>query len=95
VLKIAKRAILWTPALALLVPLAAQAADPAFCNGYADAAVRQVYLARTHPACAGGAVGTRWSPNRPFHFNWCLGVSPAQAATERQARTDYLRGCGG
>jgi hypothetical protein len=95
VLNILKRAALVAPALAALAPLAAQAADPAFCNGYADAAVRQVFLARSHPACAGGAIGAQWSPNRPFHFNWCLGVAPAAAAAQRQARTDYLRGCGG
>jgi hypothetical protein len=49
VLKIAKRAILLTPALAVLLPLAAQAADPGFCHNYAEAAIRQVRGALAHP----------------------------------------------
>ena len=41
-LKLAKRTVLLTPAFAILLPLAAQAAPPPFWRDYAAAAVRQV-----------------------------------------------------
>ena len=82
-------------ALAYFVPLTARAADPAFCAGYADAALNQVRAALSNPNCAGGARGARWSPERHVHFDWCLSQPPGAAAAERQARTDFLRGCRG
>jgi len=88
------RAAMLMPALVLL-PLAAQAADRAFCAGYTDAAMEQVHRAITHATCAGGAHGDRWSRERHVHFDWCLGASPMAAAAERDARRDFLRGCGG
>ena len=81
-------------ALACFVPLNAQAADPAFCAGYTDAALNQVHIALSSPNCMAGARGARWSPERHVHFDWCLGQPPA-AAAERQARTEFLRGCRG
>jgi hypothetical protein len=94
-LKGLKRIAMLTPALAVLMPLASQAADPAFCAGYADAAMNQVRAALSNPNCAGGARGARWVPDRRIHFDWCLGQPPVNAAVERQARTDFLRGCRG
>jgi hypothetical protein len=82
-------------ASAWLVPLAAQAADPAFCAGYTDAALNQVRIAMSSPNCAAGARGARWAPERRVHFDWCLGQPPAAAAAERNARTEFLRGCRG
>ena len=82
-------------ALACLVPLITQAADPAFCAGYTDVALNQVHIALSSPNCMAGARGARWSPERHVHFDWCLGQPPAAAAAERQARTDFLRGCRG
>jgi hypothetical protein len=79
--------------IALLIPAAAQAADPAFCAGYADAALNQVRAALSNPNCAAGARGVRWSMERHVHFDWCLTI-PA-AAAERDARTEFLRGCRG
>jgi hypothetical protein len=82
-------------ALACFVPPAAQAADPAFCAGYTDAALNQVRIAMSSPNCASGARGARWSPERRVHFDWCLTQPPAAAAAERQTRTEFLRGCRG
>jgi hypothetical protein len=93
VLKIKKWTILLTPALAILLPFAAHAADPGFCRGYATAAIRQVRGALNHPRRLPGLQGTRWSADFNVHYNWCLGASYAQAGSERDARTNYLRGC--
>ena len=83
------------PALACLAPLAAQAADRAFCAGYTDAALNQVHIALSSPNCAAGARGARWAPERQVHFDWCLTQPPAAADAERHARTEFLRGCRG
>ncbi|HML08196.1 MAG TPA: hypothetical protein VK430_08740 [Xanthobacteraceae bacterium] len=93
--KILTRAALLTAALAILSPLAAQAADPAFCRGYAEAALNQVRGALNNPNCARGLQGTRWSSDFKVHFEWCRTVAPAAAESERLARTEYLRGCRG
>jgi hypothetical protein len=90
-----KRAILiFTPALAVVLPLAAQAAPPGFCRDYAAAAVRQVELARAIPACNRGA-GPRWTTDFKVHFDWCLGAPPGAVEAERAARTNWLRHCRG
>jgi hypothetical protein len=94
-LKASTQTAILVAALSCLVPLAAQAADPAFCAGYADAALNQVRIALSTPNCAGGARGARWSPERHVHFDWCLGQPPGAAAAERQVRTEFLRGCRG
>ena len=93
-LKIATRAMLLTPALAMLAPPAVQAADPAFCRDYATAAVRQVELSRSIPACNRG-VEPRWTTDYKVHFDWCLGAAPAAVEAERQARTNWIRTCRG
>jgi hypothetical protein len=93
-LKSARHAVLLAPALALLVPLTAQAANPGFCRDYAAAAVRQVELARAIPACNRGA-GPRWTTDYKVHFDWCLGAGPNVVADERMARTNWLRRCRG
>ena len=82
-------------ALACFAPPAAQAADPAFCAGYTDAALNQVRIALSSPNCMAGVRGARWSPERHIHFDWCLTQPPAAAAPERQIRTEFLRGCRG
>jgi len=94
VLKNVKRAALLTPALALLVPLAAQAAGPEFCRDYATAAVRQVELARSIPACNRGT-GPRWTTDYKVHYDWCLGAAPPAVEAERNARTNWIRSCRG
>jgi hypothetical protein len=78
--------------LGCFMPLTAQAADPTFCAGYTDAALNQVHIALSSPNCMAGA---RWSPERHVHFDWCLSQPPAAVAAERQARTEFLRGCRG
>jgi len=94
-LKILLRAAMVAPALAVLLPLAAQAANPEFCRGYAEAAENQVRAALSNPACAPGARGARWTPERRVHFDWCLTQPVPAVEGERGARTAYLRGCRG
>jgi hypothetical protein len=50
-LKMLMRISISIPALAVVVPVAAQAADPAFCGAYATAALNQVRGALSNPAC--------------------------------------------
>lgn len=73
----------------------AQAADPGFCRDYARAALNQVQIALSTPACRPGLSGTRWSADYRLHFDWCLGAAYAAAQAERGARTAYIRACRG
>ena len=75
--------------------IAVQAADLAFCKKYTQAALNQVRAGMTNPRCAGGLQGARWSTDFAVHYEWCLGASFGAAGTERDARTQYLRGCTG
>jgi hypothetical protein len=72
---------------------AAHAADPGFCKPYAEAALNQVRGGLSNPRCAGGMQGARWSSDFAVHYEWCLHASFGAAGTERDARTQYLRGC--
>jgi hypothetical protein len=94
VLTSARYTVLLLPALTMLLPLAAHAANPGFCRDYAAAAVRQVELARAIPACNRGA-GPRWTTDYRVHFQWCLGAAPGVVVAERAARTNWLRTCRG
>jgi hypothetical protein len=71
----------------------AHAADPGFCRQYAKAALTQVRGGLSSPACAGALQGARWSTDFAVHYEWCLGASLGAAGTERDARTQHLRGC--
>ena len=71
----------------------ARAADPAFCRQFSHAAINQVHGALAEPRCAAGMQGSRWSTDFSVHYQWCLGVSYADAGVERDARTKYLHGC--
>ena len=80
---------------AAAIPLStAQAAPAGFCRDYATAAVRQVELARSIPACNRGA-GPRWTADYRVHFDWCLGAAPGAVEAERATRTNWLRNCRG
>lgn len=82
------------PSLAVLMPLAAEAADAAYCEAYAKAAIDQVSLGYSHPACATGMQGVRWSLAFRVHFDYCMS-NPTDAVEGRQgARVQYLRSCG-
>jgi hypothetical protein len=72
----------------------AQAAEPGFCRDYATAAVRQVELSRSIPACNRG-VGPRWTSDYRVHFDWCLGAPFPAVEAERAARTNWIRSCRG
>jgi len=87
-------AIIMAGALAALMPLSARAADPGFCRAYAEAAVRQVELARSIPACNRGT-GARWTTDYKVHFDWCLSAAPPAVEAERNARTNWIRACSG
>jgi hypothetical protein len=73
---------------------AAQAAPEPFCRDYARAAVRQVELARSIPACNRGT-GPRWTTDYRIHFDWCLGAPVPAVEEERNARTNWIRSCRG
>jgi hypothetical protein len=72
----------------------AQAAPEPFCRDYARAAVRQVELARSVPACDRGT-GPRWTTDYRVHFEWCLGAPIRAVEEERGARTRWIRSCRG
>jgi len=81
--------------LAAMMPLAAQAADPASCRDYATAAIRQIRGAINNSRCLPGLQGARWSADFKVHYDWCLTANYAAMSTERDARTAYLRSCTG
>jgi len=82
-------------ALMVSMPMSAHAADPGFCRNYARAALNQVQIALSTPACRPGLQGTRWSADFRVHYDWCLGASFGDVDSERGARTGYIRGCRG
>jgi hypothetical protein len=96
--KMSKRPIGATVAIAALtalIPASAQAADPAFCQNYAQAAINQVRGALASPNCAGRIQGPRWSSDMALHYNWCLSQPYPAVEAERGARTGFLRACRG
>jgi len=93
--KLLTRVALSMTTLVFLIPAAAHAADPAFCQAYAQAAINQVRGGLSNPGCAGGMQGTRWSPDLRVHYSWCLTQPPPAVEAERGARTGYLRACRG
>ncbi len=80
---------------AVLACTGADAAPAGFCRDYARAALNQVQIGLSTPACRPGLEGTRWSADFRVHFDWCLGVPVGAAGAERGARTAYLRSCRG
>jgi len=94
VLKQLIRATLLMPALAMLMPLAAQAADAAYCKDYAQAAVNQVSAGRAKPGCAAHMQGARWSGSERVHFIYCMSNPMDAVENVRSARHAYLHSCG-
>jgi hypothetical protein len=95
VLKGLTRITMLTSALAVLLPLTAQAADRASCQDYATAAIHQIRGALNNPHCLPGLQGARWSPDFRVHYSWCITANYAAMGSERDARTAYLRSCTG
>ena len=91
--KASTRTLLAASLLAMIIPAAAQANDPASCRRYARTALRQVHRAMARPACAAGLQGLRWSADYRTHYDWCLGTTFAATLTERDERIAYLREC--
>jgi hypothetical protein len=83
-----------TATLAVLMPLAAQAAGVETCEAYAQAAVSQVSSGHSTPACEKGMDGPRWSAAFRVHFTYCMTHSGEVVDGQRAARNDYLRSCG-
>ena len=90
----------FTPLIAAIVTGAvlspapsAHAADPRFCRSYAKGAVKQAHLAVSSADCQAKADQSRWSTDDRVHYEWCRGVSLAEAERERAARTTHLREC--
>jgi hypothetical protein len=81
-------------ALVVLGPLAARAADAAYCQDYAHATLDQVETGLAIPACAGGMKGNRWSQAFQAHFVYCMSNPSSAVETLRGERSDYLRSCG-
>jgi hypothetical protein len=66
------------------------------CNGYADQAMGFVQQAKG--LNCPGLSGTRWSDDRGFHFNWCMGLSAENKyhiSTELLARKTLVANCAG
>jgi hypothetical protein len=93
-LKFAMRLTILLAAFTVLLSFTARAADPGFCRDYAIAAVRQVELTRSIPACNRGT-GPRWTSDYRVHFDWCLGAAPGTVEAERAAHTNWIRICRG
>ena len=85
-------ALLGGVGVVLMMASTADAAPADFCRDYATAAVRQVQIARSTPACNRG-VGARWTTDYRVHFNWCAGAAPVDVEAERNARTNWIRSC--
>ncbi len=68
----------------------AQAANPFFCNAYAQNAVFQE---GQNVAKGCGFFGVRWSFNYAGHYAWCLSATPGMAMAERNARKWMLWSC--
>jgi hypothetical protein len=78
-------------ALGLLVPISStRAADPVFCDGYANAAAQSVKLANKFNC---GFQGPRWIKDPNAHRLWCLIVDEKLAQTESDARATVMHGC--
>lgn len=78
-------------ALGLLVPISStRAADPVFCDGYANAAAQSMKLANKFNC---GFQGPRWIKDPNAHRLWCLIVDEKLAQTESDARATDIHGC--
>ena len=76
--------------LALATSFAAEAADPVFCNKYANEADKSVKLA-TQLKC--GFQGPRWIKGTSPHIAWCLLVDASLVQAEADARAVELKDC--
>ncbi len=60
------------------------------CEQYADLAVAQFEAAQSS-GC--GFSGSRWSGNRAYHHNWCLGSKDMEPNAELNARKSLMVTC--
>ena len=77
-------------ATATFAATSAQAANPFFCQAYAQQAV---WAESQNIADSCGFAGARWSFNYGGHYAWCLSVTKAMANSERLARKWSLISC--
>ncbi len=72
----------------------ASAAPERFCERYAREAVRQNDEARRHRSCEDRLRDpARWQSDFRHHYDWCRGVSEAEANRETEIRARVLREC--
>jgi len=79
--------------IATLMTGNARAADPGFCQNYAQSAMNEIQRAHQIPNCANRLSGGRWNFNYNNHFNWCLNAPYEAANSERYARRQFLEQC--
>ena len=86
--------LIYTAILSSAFASQAMAANPSYCNKYANAAVGQYFQAtQKYPQCAGGISGMRWMPDFQAHYNWCISADPAAVQHEWDQRGQYLYMC--
>lgn len=71
-----------------------RAADPAFCQQYANLAVHETQVNMSIPGCFHG-FNLRWHLNWQQHYNWCLTASYEAANSERDYRRMRIAQCQG
>ena len=77
-------------AVATFASTSAEAANPFFCQAYAQQAV---WAESQNLADSCGLTGARWSFDFAGHYAWCLSVPKAIANSERLARKWDLLSC--
>ena len=80
--------------LSVVLPRGARSADPAFCDAYAHASLRQIEVAEHVCVASPNLDSPRWSGGFRRHYDWCLAASYQQAGDEREARREVLYRCG-
>jgi hypothetical protein len=91
------RAILLVVAITAAVPAAYAGPDQATkdrCTAYAQRAVQQYRLMKSHPDCQANTDPMNWQENYDNHYNACL-IFPAKMAELADAgRENHLQACG-
>jgi hypothetical protein len=89
-----KRLMVLVPSLVILMPLAARAGDTDSCQAYAKAAIEQISVGASNPACVAGMQGPLWSPAFGVHFAYCMSNPIEVVEGGAGKRAEYLHSCG-
>jgi hypothetical protein len=91
------------PELALVAALLVAAGQPAEaadqatknrCTAYAQHAVQQYQLMKSHPQCVTNSDPLTWQDNYDNHYNGCLLLPASMAKMAEQGRDNHLQACG-